>query len=71
MYMNKKDYQTMYDKMEISNEMDQRIKNAVRYTQISKRTSKKTGIRSALSAVAAIALIVGISQTDVGKGGCR
>lgn len=65
MYMNKKDYQTMYEKMDMSNEMDQQIKDAIKNTQMSKRTSRKSGVRAALSAVAAIALIVGVSRTDV------
>lgn len=62
--MEKRDYQTMYEKMKMSDDMDQKIKAAVKHTKTPKRTKR---FRAELGAVAAIALIVCVSQTDVVK----
>ena len=62
--MEKRDYQTMYEKMKMSDDMDQKIKAAVKHTKTPKRTKR---FRAGLGAVAAIALIVCVSQTDVVK----
>lgn len=63
--MNKNDYNTMYEKMEMSHQMEQSIKDAVMNTQTLKRRSRKNRYRAGLGAVAAIALIVCVSRTDV------
>lgn len=62
--MEKRDYQTMYEKMEMSDDMDQKIKAAVKNAKTLKRANR---FRAGLGAVAAIALIVCASQTDVVK----
>lgn len=64
--MNKKDYKTMYEKMEMSDEMEQSIKDAVMNTQAMKGRPKNR-YRAALGAVAAIALIVCVSRTGVAR----
>lgn len=64
MDMEQKEYQTMYKKMELSDDMEQKIKNAVTHATPPKRTNH---FRAGLGTVAAIALVVCVSQTDVVK----
>lgn len=63
--MNKGNYQTMYEKMKMSDEMDKNIKKAIRNTPIQKRITRKNRYRAGFGAVAVLALIVCASQTDV------
>lgn len=62
MDMDRNDYQTMYEKMEMSDDMNQKIKDAVRNAKTPKRTKR---LQAGFGAIAAITLIVCISQTDV------
>lgn len=62
--MERRDYQTMYEKMEMSDDMDQKIKAAVKNAKTTKRAYR---FHAGLGAIAAIALIVCVSQTEVVK----
>lgn len=62
--MERKDYHTMYKKMEMSDDMDQKIKAAVKHAKTPKRANR---FRAGFGAVASIALIVCVSRTDVVK----
>lgn len=64
--MNKKEYETMYEKMELSDEMDRQIKNAIMKTRAVKRTGQKK-YRIAIGTAAALVLLVGVGQTDVAR----